>query len=179
MIVSWAWPFPEGWPGFFLKNLQQMRIVLSFDKNLSPWNQYPCLRFYPGTNSPYGHTDSPVDKSWERAAQIEPLSRVSLYFALIEGHVGARWPFYHHWFYTEKSNGGSSVDSPSWNWSSSLAQWSWGLPEAPLSVHHSVAPPVSCSLHPLLQDWCRDASASQPGCTEQTRTAGSRRPGKR
>lgn len=175
--VSQAWPFPESWLGFFWKNPQQMGIFLSLDKNLSPCEQRPHLMFYPGKNSPYGRTGSPVGKSWEIAARTKPLSRVSIYFALTEGHAAARWPFYRRWFYRKKSSGGSYTDSPSWNWSSSLAQWSWGLPEAPLSVRHSVASPVSCSLRPLLRGWCRDASASQPAGSVRTRTAGSRRPG--
>lgn len=89
-----------------------MRIFLSLDKNLSPCDRSPRLVFYPGTNSPHGHTDSPVGKSWERAAQTKPLSRVSLYFALIEGRAAAGWPFYRRWFYRKKSSGGSYTDSP-------------------------------------------------------------------
>lgn len=127
----------------------------------------------------HGHTDSPLGKSWERAGQIKPLSMILFSFAFIEGHAVARLPFYHHCFYRKKSSEGSYMGSPSWNWSSSLAQWSWAPPAAPLSVHRSVAPLVSCFLPSLLQGCCRGVSAWQPSGTLQTRTAGSRRPGGR
>lgn len=149
MTLQSAGPGPSQRPDLvsFYKASANENVFVTWQKSFSLWSM-SYLVFCPGTKSPCGHTDSPIGKSWERAVwtkQGSP-SRISLFFALIEGHAVARWPFYHHWFYRKKSCGGSCMGSPSWSWNPALAQWSWGLPETPLSVHHPMASPASCSL---------------------------------
>lgn len=150
IFVTWQKPF-------------SLRLI--FPPHVLPWDKQPlwthrCLCWQElGKNS------------------TNQTSKQGLPFALTEGRAVARWLSCHRCSYRGRSSGGNYTGSPSWNWSSSLARWSWALPEAPLSARHSRDHPASCCLLPLLLSCHQAPSAWTPRGTVLTRTAGSRRPG--